>query len=369
MVTITNNIVSELTAYLSSHRHDKVFVLSDTNTSEKCLPLLNEAFHRDGFSSNANGTGGYGVTTSGNLDDGFTSITIEAGDVHKDIAQVRAVWDVLSNGGASRNSLLINVGGGMVTDLGGFVGATFKRGIHLLHIPTTLMAAVDAAIGGKTGVNYNGLKNEIGAFYQPDCVMIDCRFLKTLDFTNLLSGYAEMLKHGLISDKKSFYDVLAFDIEQPDYIKLNELVGVSIAIKERFVEADPTERGIRKALNLGHTAGHAFESLSFQQEQPVLHGIAVAAGLICELYLSYKVCWLPIELLRQVTNFIKTYYPPVVFSCDDYKTLYQLMMHDKKNEDGRIRFTLLGAIGNVRINQEVSQSLVFESFDFYRDNF
>ena len=346
MIIITNNIVSELSAYLSSNRHDKVFVLSDTNTYEKCLPLLNEAFRIDGF----------------------TSITIEAGDLHKDIGQICAVWEVLSNGGASRNSLLINVGGGMVTDLGGFAGATFKRGLHLLHIPTTLMAVVDAAVGGKTGVNYNGLKNEIGAFYQPDCVMIDCRFLKTLDFTNLLSGYAEMIKHGLISDKKSFYDVLAFDIEQPDYVKLNELVGVSIAIKERFVEADPTERGIRKALNLGHTAGHAFESLSFQQEQPVLHGIAVAAGMICELYLSYKVCRLPVELLRQVTNFIKTYYPPVVFSCDDYETLYELMMHDKKNEDGRIRFTLLGAIGDIRINQEVSQSLVFESFDFYRDN-
>jgi len=364
MIILTNNITSELSAYLATHKHDKIFVLSDTHTYEKCLPLLADAFSGNGETPVSSYTSGNGETPLSP----YTTITIKAGDMHKSIEQVRAVWDTLSKGGASRNSLLINVGGGMVTDLGGFAGATFKRGLHLLHIPTTLMAVVDAAVGGKTGINYNGLKNEIGAFYQPDCVMIDCRFLQTLDFENLLSGYAEMIKHGLISDKKSFYDVLTFNIEQPDFTKLNELVGVSIAIKERFVETDPTEQGIRKALNLGHTAGHAFESLSFQREQPVLHGVAVAAGLICELYLSYKVCRLPVELLRQVTNFIKTYYPPVVFSCNEYEKLYELMMHDKKNEDSRIRFTLLGAIGDVRIHQEVSKSFVFESFDFYRDN-
>ena len=356
MIKITNNIASELKAYFATHKHDKIFVLTDTNTYEKCLPLLVDAFRNICF-------------TSGNGEaPASPHITIKAGDMHKSIEQVRAVWDALSKGGASRNSLLINIGGGMVTDLGGFAGATFKRGLHILQIPTTLMASVDAAVGGKTGVNYNGLKNEIGAFYQPDCVMIDCRFLKTLDYINLLSGYAEMLKHGLISDKKSFYDVLAFDIEKPDLEQLNLLVGASVAIKERFVESDPTERGIRKALNLGHTAGHALESLSFSRNEPILHGIAVAAGLICELYLSYKVCHLPVEFLRQVTNFIKAYYPPVVFSCDEYETLYELMMHDKKNENGHIRFTLLGAIGDVRINQEVIQSLVFESFDFYREN-
>ena len=166
MVTITNNIVSELTAYLSSHRHDKVFVLTDTHTDEKCLPLIADAFY------------------NGN----FTYIKMEAGEMHKVIEQVNAIWHVFSNCGASRNSLLINVGGGVVTDLGGFAGATFKRGLHTLNIPTTLMASVDAAVGGKTGVNFNGLKNEIGAFYPPDGVMIDCTFLKTLDYNNLLLG-------------------------------------------------------------------------------------------------------------------------------------------------------------------------------------
>ena len=350
MVICTNNIAAKLLIYLSSHRHDKVFLLTDTHTHEKCLPLLDVALRNN-------------RTTS------FSFITIEAGDTNKTLNQVCTVWDALSNNGASRNSLLINLGGGMVTDLGGFAGATFKRGLHTLNIPTTLMASVDAAVGGKTGINFNGLKNEIGSFYQPDCVMIDCRFLQTLDLTNMLSGYAEMIKHGLISDKKTFYDVLAFDVEQPDLLKLNELVGTSIGIKQRFVEADPKEQGIRKALNLGHTAGHALESLSFMKNRPILHGHAVAAGMICELYLSHKACNLPIELLRQVTNFIHSYYPPVVFSCDAYETLYELMMHDKKNEDGNIRFTLLVALGDIRINQEVSKSLIFESLDFYREIF
>ncbi len=349
MVIITRNIISELSSYLSSHKHDNIFVLTDTNTCDKCLPLLEAAL----------------------AGKDCTYITIKAGDTHKDIKQVSAVWDVLSKSGASRNSLLINIGGGVITDLGGFAGATFKRGLHNLNIPTTLMASVDAAVGGKTGINFNGLKNEIGSFYQPDCVMIDCTFLKTLDRDNLLSGYAEMIKHGLISNQKAFNDVLAFDIEQKDIDieKLNDLVSASVAIKERFVKEDPTEMGIRKALNFGHTIGHAFESLSFSRNNPILHGHAVAAGMISELYLSHKSCNMPSQVLRQVINFIKEHYALFTFHCDDYDTIYELMTHDKKNEGGQINFTLLGDIGDIRINQKVSKELVLESFDFYRENF
>ena len=346
MNIITKNITSELTSYLSSHKYDKIFVLTDTNTVKKCLPLIIKAFY----------------------DVDYHTITINEGDTNKNIHQVCAVWDVLSQKGASRHSLLINVGGGMVTDLGGFAGATFKRGLHTLNIPTTLMASVDAAVGGKTGVNYHGLKNEIGSFYQPDCVMVDCIFLKSLDHDNLLSGYAEMIKHGLICDHHTFYETIAFDIEHPDFEKLTELTGTSVAIKERFVEADFQETGIRKALNFGHTVGHAFESLSIAKNRPVLHGLAIAAGMVCELYLSHKVCNMPVDLLRQVTNFVKAHYPSFFFVCNDYETIYEIMTHDKKNEDNRILFTLLGNIGDVRINQEVSKSLTLESFDFYREN-
>ena len=345
---ITKDIASELELYLSSHKYDKTFVLTDINTREKCFPFLstvkavNEAKH----------------------------ITIKADDTNKNIEQVLAIWEILSNSGASRNSLLINLGGGMITDLGGFACATFKRGIHNLNIPTTLMASVDAAVGGKTGVNFNGLKNEIGSFYHPDCVMIDCMFLKTLDLNNRLSGYAEMIKHGLISNEQVLNDVLAFDIidNNVDTVNLNALVKISVTIKKYIVEEDPKELGIRKALNFGHTIGHAFESLSFIKERPMLHGHAVAAGIICEMYLSHKCCKMPVELLRSVTNFIKECYPPFIYSCDDYDKLYELMTHDKKNEDGQIMFTLLGGIGDIRINQIADKHLVLESLDFYREN-
>jgi 3-dehydroquinate synthase len=349
MISITNDIVSELGAFLSSHRHDKVFVLTDTNTRRHCLPLIEAS-----------------VATVGET----VQITIEAGDTHKDISQVAAIWEVLSGSGASRDSLLINIGGGMVTDLGGFAGATFKRGLHNLNIPTTLMASVDAAVGGKTGINFNGLKNEIGAFYQPDCVIIDCLFLKTLDRDNLLSGYAEMMKHGLISDRKSFNGVMAFDIGGDEIAtgRLNELVAVSVGIKARIVAEDPKEQGVRKALNFGHTVGHALESLSFGRNRPILHGHAVAAGLVSELYLSHKLCRLPVEIVRQVTHAVKAYYPAFVYHCSDYETIYDYMTHDKKNKGGHICFTLLGDIGDVRINQEIKKPLVFESFDFYCEN-
>ncbi|MDR3308673.1 MAG: 3-dehydroquinate synthase, partial [Tannerella sp.] len=260
MVIITKEIVSILWTFLASAGHDKVFVLTDTNTRDKCLPLVAPAL--EAFDAEY--------------------ITIDAGDMKKNIEQVAIIWEALSSRGASRNSLLVNLGGGMVTDIGGFAGATFKRGIHNLNIPTTLMASVDAAVGGKTGINFQGLKNEIGSFYQPDCVMIDCAFLHTSDRDNILSGYAEMLKHGLVSDRPTYTDIIAFDVNSQtiDINRLNELVRVSVAVKERIVAADPREQGVRKALNFGHTIGHAVESLSFAKNSPLLHGHAVAAGMV-----------------------------------------------------------------------------------------
>jgi len=346
MVTITNEIEKELASYLQSNNYDRIFAVTDENTQRECLPLLQTVLNQ------------YDTQV----------VTIEAGDVNKDIRQVVKIWEALTNGGASRNSLLVNIGGGMVTDLGGFAGATFKRGIHNLNIPTTLMAAVDAAIGGKTGVNFGGLKNEIGSFYQPDCVMIDCCFLRTLDRKNMLSGYAEMLKHGLISDKETYYKTIIFDTAKPDYDELTDLVSDSVAIKERIVKADPRERGVRKALNFGHTIGHALESLSFSKNTPVLHGLAVAAGLVCELYLSHKICDLPIEYLRHTANFIRDQYPIISIGCKDYDVIKEFMRHDKKNEGDSINFTLLAEIGDIRINQQVEEALLTEALDFYRDN-
>ena len=332
--------------FLQQLSYDKLFVLTDSNTLEKCYPCI---------------SGIPGIQ-------GAPVFTVNAGDTHKNLEQVAEIWMHLSNGGASRNSLLVNLGGGMITDMGGFAGATFKRGIHTMNIPTTLMASVDAAVGGKTGINFNGLKNEIGSFYPPLCVLIDSSFLRTLDFDNLLSGYAEMIKHGLISSEESYAEILSFDLANADYGRLNELVAGSVAVKERIVTEDPFEKGIRKALNFGHTVGHAYESLSFKKNNPILHGHAVAAGLVSELYLSHKVCGFPLELVSKTVYYIKEYYPAFVFDCKDYETLYELMRHDKKNEAGIINFTLLSGIGKVRINQSVKKEVVLESMDFYRES-
>lgn len=348
MVIITKDIAVALSSYLSSNTYDKIYILTDTNTRRLCLPALacvealGEAIH----------------------------ITVEAGDMHKSIEQVTKVWMELSQSGASRHSLLINLGGGMVTDLGGFAGATFKRGLHTLNVPTTLMAAVDAAVGGKTGFNFNGLKNEIGSFYPPDGVLIDCSFFRTLDRDNILSGFAEMIKHGLISNEEHWRNILSFDMErrEPDMTRISDIVEKSVAIKERIVRDDPKEQGLRKALNFGHTVGHALESFSFEKKRPVLHGHAVAAGIVCELYLSYKYCEMPVDILRHTTNLIRDAYPPIAFGCGDYDFLYERMTHDKKNENGRVRLTLLGGIGDVRINQETDGKRIFESLDFYREN-
>jgi 3-dehydroquinate synthase len=349
-VVITTDIKTELQAFLEASDYDKLFILTDTNTYEKCYPAIQNIPQ---------------------IQKG-TVITVKAGDSYKNIEQVTVIWNFLSTNGASRNSLLINLGGGMITDMGGFAGATFKRGIKTVNIPTTLMASVDAAVGGKTGVNFNGLKNEIGSFYPPERVFIDCHFLNTLDKDNLLSGYAEMIKHALISNEKIYQEILNFDLneELPAVNhQLSTLIKDSVAIKERIVEEDPKEKGIRKALNLGHTIGHAMESLSFRKNTPLLHGHAIAIGLICELYLSYKLCRFPSEKLIRITHYIKEYYPIFFFDCKDYDTLYELMTHDKKNEGGTINFTLLSDIGQVHINQETNKGLITESLDFYRESF
>lgn len=347
-VVICEDLKSELQDFLSSLTYNKLFILTDTNTLEKCFPRIQSvpAIQQ------------------------ATILTIKAGDTHKNLEQLSSIWASLSNDEASRDSILINLGGGMVTDLGGFAGATFKRGIRTINIPTTLMAAVDAAVGGKTGINFNGLKNEIGSFYPPLCVFIDCLFLQTLDRENLLSGYAEMIKHGLISSLDNYSSVMLYDLDQEtDYSFLNRMVAQSVKVKEEIITEDPKEKGIRKALNLGHTIGHALESLSFLQERPILHGHAVAAGIICELYLSCKQCGFPNDKLNQVVYYIKEYYPPLTFDCKDYETLYEFMTHDKKNEGGIINFTLLGQIGDIRINQSVSKGKILESLDFYRESF
>jgi 3-dehydroquinate synthase len=257
----------------------------------------------------------------------------------------------------------------MLTDLGGFAAATFKRGIRFINIPTTLLGAVDAAVGGKTGINFNSLKNETGAFALAIAVLIDSNFFKTLDTTQLLSGYAEMVKHSLLKSEEQLNELLRFDFDNVNYNLLNDLLFESVMIKEQIVGEDPTEQGIRKALNLGHTFGHAFESFSHELKRPVPHGYAVAWGLVCELYLSFIKLGFDKEILSKVIRFIKENYGVFSFDCNQYERLFELMQHDKKNESKNINFTLLKTVGKIEINQTADKKEIEEVLDFYRDYF
>lgn len=350
-VIISQDIEHDLAQAIAETEHDRVFVLTDDITQECCLPKV------------------AALLTKHNA----TTITIRHDDRNKTLATLADVWTALQRGGATRHSLLVNLGGGMVTDLGGFAAATFKRGINFINIPTTLLAMVDAAVGGKTGINFGGLKNEVGAFANARYVIVNTCFLDTLDTANLCSGYAEMLKHSLISNAQMWTEHVNFDILQPDLAELQRMVAASIAVKERIVADDPHEHGIRKALNFGHTIGHALEEFSMQQSTPppgaLLHGYAVAFGLIGELYISARKAGFPTARLHQTARFIRENYGAVAFTCDDYPTLLNLMRHDKKNTADTINFTLLHDIGDIRINQTATDEEIREALDFIREGY
>lgn len=294
-------------------------------------------------------------------------IVISSGEENKKIDSVAEIWDFLSKSGADRKSLLINLGGGMLTDLAGFAASTFKRGIDFMNIPTTLLSQVDASVGGKTGINFNGLKNEIGTFQEPIAVIINTIFLKTIDRKNFLSGFAEMIKHGLIQSPEHLDELKWFDVEDIDYKILQEIIRHSVEIKQYFVNHDPTEKNIRKALNFGHTTGHAFESYAMKQKRPVLHGYAVAWGMIAELFLSVKTCGYPMADCTATSNWLYNLYGKFEITEADFDRLYELMLHDKKNESGKINFTLLSGTGQIEINQNCEKQLVFEALDFFRN--
>lgn len=340
-----DNISVDLQQLLSDAQYDKLFVLTDENTCNLCLPLIS------------------GIREIENA----SQIVIPPTDKNKNIETLSYIWCELTRHGATRHTLLVNLGGGMVTDIGGFAAATFKRGIKYINIPTTLLGAVDAAVGGKTAINFEGLKNEIGAFYPALKVLISSRFFTTLSRGEILSGFAEMLKHELIHSDEEWEELLTFDIENIDYDWLNNAVFRSVSIKESVVEKDPMEQNIRKALNLGHTVGHAFESFAAEQRKPVAHGYAVAWGLIAELYLSHRICGFPKEKLQKMVRFIRQNYGSLPIGCNDYARLFDIMTHDKKNVGNSINFALLSEIGNVCINQQLEKEMIFESLDFYRD--
>ncbi len=340
------NIKQDLSELIKKYNNGKVFLLVDTGSYEYCYPKIK----------------GMAEIDEDNI------IVIDQGDQNKNIETISKVWEFLSTHGADRKSMLINLAGGMPCDLGGFAAATFKRGINFINIPTTLLSQVDASVGGKTGINFHGFKNEIGVFKHASAVLVDTDFVETQDQENICSGFAEMIKHVLIFSEKDWEVIKVFDIKNADIEELKKLVVNSIHIKEHFVKADPTEKNVRKSLNFGHTIGHAFESFAMKKGRPVLHGYAVAFGMVAELYLGNKICGFPIEKIEEISDIIKSIYGKFEFNQDDFEELFFLMTHDKKNEQNKINFTLLKDIGEIEINQTCTKELIYEALNFYRDH-
>lgn len=343
----SNNVATEIDSLIKDMSPSGVWIITDRNVNSVVLPKL---------------------LSQSTLLSSAKVIVTEPGDTAKNLTTLSEIWAKLVETGANRRSLVINIGGGVVTDMGGFAAATFKRGVRFINVPTTLLSAVDAAVGGKTGINFLGLKNEIGAFCNADAVVISTCFFSTLPQCELLSGYAEMLKHGLLSGADDFHELLKTDVAALSDSTLLTLLRKSVMVKKRVVDEDPTEKGLRKALNLGHTPGHAFESWSLAKDKPVPHGYAVAWGLVVDLTLSSMKYGFPGNELRLLANFVRDNYGVLPISCNDYESLLEYMRHDKKNTDGEnIRFSLLSAPGEVKLDATASPDEITAAFDIFRD--
>lgn len=331
-----------LNTHLAVANYSIIYILVDENTHELCLPQ-------------------FMAEISGTYD--FEIIEIESGEINKTIETCVGVWNALSELGADRKSLVINLGGGVLTDLGGFVASTFKRGIDFINVPTTLLSMVDASVGGKTGVDLGTLKNQIGVINQPVMVLVITDFLDTLEERQVTSGFAEMLKHGLIRDE-SYWEQLKTTTSLEE---IKQQILPSVVIKNNVVLQDPTEQGLRKILNFGHTLGHAVESyrLENDSQETLLHGEAIAIGMILEGYISYKLTGLSLSALEDVKATFLSHYDKVIFSVEDISQISELMKFDKKNSHGNINFVLLKSIGMAQIDVTIPAELITESFAYY----
>ena len=343
-VLFGSDYYASLSQYINEGSYSKIVVLVDTNTAQYCLNYVLQWLA---------------------IDVAFEIIEIESGEEHKTIETCTAVWESLIELDIDRKALLLNVGGGVVCDLGGFVAATYKRGIDFVNIPTTLLAMVDASVGSKTGVDLGGLKNMIGTFYEPKMVLVDVTFLETLPGNQLRSGLAEMFKHGLIADASYWTQLKKLDELTTDDLAL--LIFHSVSIKNEIVLQDPKEEGIRKLLNFGHTLGHAIETYSNGNKgiAPLLHGEAIAIGMILEAYISCEKGMLSEKSYLEIKETLNLMYDTIVFTENDIEICTSLLKHDKKNEKGIIQFSLLKDLGEGVFNQEVESDLITAAFYDY----
>lgn len=340
---IVSDLYSALYPYIEATPKGQVFVLVDSHTATKCMPIVSTAIQAIAHQV----------------------IVIPAGEQHKTLATVEHIWKALLQGGATRKALLINLGGGMVTDLGGFAAATYMRGMRYVNIPTTLLAMVDASSGGKTGFDYMGVKNLVGCFAQPETTLLYLPLLDTLPVDEWLSGYAEMLKHALLDGMEHWCQVISLEVDENECVIPDELLAKNIAVKERIVAADPTEKSLRKLLNFGHTVGHAIEEAYVAEGKDVKHGYCVMWGMVAELYLSVVKMGLSREVLRQMTHLMLAYYGRPACNCKDRERLVDWMLKDKKNRvAGEINCSLLHEVGDGVVDQVVTREEMQEALEY-----
>ena len=334
-----------LNLHLKENKYSNLFLLVDSNSNAFCAPKFLPYIETDLK---------------------IEIVEFEAGEINKNIETCVQIWNVLTELGGDRKSLVINLGGGVVTDLGGFVASTFKRGVDFIHIPTTLLAMVDASVGGKNGVDLGNLKNQIGVINVPKMVLIDTDYLETVPQNEMRSGLAEMLKHGLIYDRVYWENFL--DLKNIDFADFDALIYRSVEIKNEIVIQDPTEKNIRKALNFGHTLGHAIESYFLENENKttLLHGEAIAIGMVLESYISLEKNLLTKAQYQEIKTTIKSIYTDVIVEENDINPILDLLIHDKKNEYGNIQYALIDGIGKIKINQSVENELILKAFQDYK---
>lgn len=343
MISVLDQNFTQLNDFLKDLKPSRLFILVDENTHEHCLPKL-----------------------LGNLETEipFEIIEIEAGEDLKTIETATQLWEILAEFQADRKSLLINLGGGVITDLGGFVASTYKRGIKFINFPTTLLGMCDASIGGKTGIDHQFLKNIVGTFAQPERIFVDVEFLKTLPFIELRSGFAEMLKHGLIADENHWNDLISIENLSPENV--SPYIERSMQIKQNVVEKDFKEQNIRKTLNFGHTIGHAVESLFLESGKHIPHGEAVALGMICETYLSFLENLITKGELETIIQNIRKFYPSIDIKGFSTESILQLMFNDKKNSGDQISFSLLNGIGKANFDFHSNLENAVSALHYYQ---
>lgn len=338
-IFLTRDVKGKLKEFLKGKQYSNTCILVDQNTEKHCFPLISDIF------------------PSANI------IQIPAGEEFKTLSTCETIWQQMTDLQLDRKALMIDLGGGVIGDMGGFCAATYKRGIDFIQIPTTLLSQVDASVGGKLGIDFKSFKNHIGVFKDPEAVFIDTTFLKSLDPQELRSGFAEIIKHCLIADKAKWDEIRKKDFTSQN---LPDLVKHSIEIKSRITSEDPTEKGLRKILNFGHTIGHAVESYFLNiQDKKLLHGEAIAVGMIAEAWLSFKRKFISEEELDQIKSYILSIYGKALIFDFDIEKIIPLTLQDKKNENKQIQFSLLEEVGRCGWNIPVQLKEIREALNFY----